>query len=148
MCLDSHKSLFTKSFFRIKSPSKGFFLTFTNNSSRIVIKCLKDVLTCLEEPVWHLWLSWEGQGLKTCLPAWGVTLGNWNNRHTKKIYRKKQQQQQQNPQLREPLVMSPWSRGYSTFLRPRSWVLCLIPRTEKPQEKWGARVPTSATCSC
>lgn len=90
MCLDSYKSPFTKSVFRIKFPSKGFSLTVTNNSSSIVIKHLKDVLTCLEEPVWHLWLSWEGVGIKTKLRAWGVNLRNWNSRRSKKIYRKKQ----------------------------------------------------------
>lgn len=103
----------------------------------------KDVLTCLEEPVWHLWLSCKGQGLKTWLPAWGGTSASWNNRHTKKIYRKTQKKG--NPQLREPLVRSAQSRGYSIFLRPRSWVLCALSLWhKKPHEKQDA----PATCSC
>lgn len=142
MCLDSYKSAFTKAVFGIKSPGKGFFLTVTNNSSSIVRKCLKDVLTCLEEPVWHLWLSREGQGLKTWLQAQGPTLGNWSNRHTKKIYRKKK-----NPQLQEPLEMSPQSRAYSLFFQARSWALKIITRTEKPQEKRGVWHSTSVTRS-
>lgn len=152
MCLDSYKSLFTKAVFRIKSPSKGFFLTVTNNSSSIVRKCLKDVWTCLEEPVWHLWLSREGQGLKTWLPAQGVTLGKWNNRHTKKIYRqikqKKPNKQTKKTQLQEPLEMSPQSRVYSLFLQARSWVLKIVTRTEKLQERRGVWDATSVTRSC
>lgn len=57
MYLDSYKSLLTKSVFRMKSPSKGFFLTVTNNSSSKVIKCLTGVLICLEEPIWHLLMA-------------------------------------------------------------------------------------------